>query len=63
MDKLSIVCHGNEQNGKNFINSLEKKRFTFSLVISYTETSEIPGITIAGADTEFLKFTTPADAE
>jgi len=63
VDKLSIVCHGNEQNGKNFINSLEKKRFTFSLVISYTETSEIPGITIAGADTEFLKFTSPADAE
>ena len=63
MDKLSITCHGNEQNAENFINSLEKKRFTFSLVISYTETSEIPGITIAGADKEFLKFTPPADAE
>jgi uncharacterized protein (TIGR00303 family) len=63
VDKLSITCHGNEQNAENFINSLEKKRFTFSLVISYTETSEIPGITIAGADKEFLKFTPPADAE
>jgi uncharacterized protein (TIGR00303 family) len=61
--KLSIACYGNEQNAKNFINSLEKKRFTFSLVISYTETCEIPGITIAGADKEFLKFTSPADAE
>ena len=60
---MSITCYGNEQNAKNFINSLERKRFTFSLVISYTETCEIPGITIAGADKEFLKFTSPADAE
>ena len=60
---MSITCYGNEQNAENFINSLEKKRFTFSLVTSYTETCEIPGITIAGADKEFLKFTSPADAE
>ena len=63
MDKLSITCYGNKQNAENFIKSLEKKRFTFSLVTSYTETCEIPGITIAGADKEFLKFTSPADAE
>ena len=63
MDNLSITCYGNKQNAENFINSLEKKRFTFSLVTSYTETCEIPGITIAGADKEFLKFTSPADAE
>lgn len=63
MDELSITCHGNEQNAKNFISLLKKKRFRFSLIISYTETSEIPGITIAGADKEFLKFTSPADAE
>ena len=63
MAKLSITCYGNDQNAKNFISSLEKKRFTFALVISYTETCEIPGITIAGADKEFLKFTSPADAE
>jgi len=60
---LSITCYGNKQNAENFIKSLERKRFTFSLVISYTETCEIPGITIAGADKEFLKFTSPADAE
>ena len=63
MDKLSITCYGNKQNAENFIKSLERKRFTFSLVTSYTETCEIPGITIAGADKEFLKFTSPADAE
>ena len=63
MDKLVISSHGNVENTKQFINSLEKSQFSFCLVISYTETSEIPGITIAGADKEFLKFTSPADAE
>ena len=63
MDKLVISSHGNIQSAKEFINSLEKSQFNFCLVISYTETSEIPGITIAGADKEFLKFTSPADAE
>ena len=63
MDKLVISSHGNVECAKEFINSLEKTQFNFCLVISYTETSEIPGITIAGADKEFLKFTSPADAE
>ena len=63
MDKLVISNHGNIESAKEFINSLEKSQFSFCLVISYTETSEIPGITIAGADKEFLKFTSPADAE
>jgi len=63
VDKLVISSHGNVESAKEFTNSLEKSQFTFCLVISYTETSEIPGITIAGADKEFLKFTSPADAE
>ena len=63
MDELVISSHGNVECAKEFINSLEKSQFNFCLVISYTETSEIPGITIAGADKEFLKFTSPADAE
>jgi len=63
VDKLVISSHGNVECAKEFINSLEKSQFNFCLVISYTETSEIPGITIAGADKEFLKFTSPADAE
>ena len=58
MDKLSIVCHG-----EKFLRTLSKKRFTFGLITSYSETCEIPGITIAGADKEFLKFTAPADSE
>ena len=58
MDKLSIVCHG-----EKFLRTLSKKRFTFGLITSYSETCEIPGITIAGADKEFLKFTGPAASE
>ena len=63
MDKLSVVCHGNVNSGKKFVENLSKKRFTFGLIASYSETCEIPGITIAGADKESLKFTAPADAE
>lgn len=33
------------------------------MAISYTETSTIPGLTVAGANTELLKYTPAADAE
>jgi len=58
-----IQILGNLDKGQNFVNSIEKKRFLFSLVISYTETSEIPGITIAGTNLDLIKFTAPADSE
>ncbi len=61
MNDIQIL--GNLERGQNFVNSIEKKRFLFSLVISYTETSEIPGITIAGTNLDFIKFTSPADSE
>lgn len=35
----------------------------FVCIISYTATCEIPGITVAGASPELLKFTSPADSE
>ena len=54
---------GNEEQGKNFIESIETGRFLFSFVISYTETCEIPGITFAGADQDSIHLTPPADAE
>jgi len=54
---------GNLDKGQNFVKSIEKKRFLFSLVISYTETSEIPGITVAGTNLDLIKFTSPADSE
>jgi len=58
-----IEIHCNEEKGQEFIKSVERKHFLFSFVTSYTETSEIPGITVAGADPDFIKFTPPADAE
>ncbi|MBI5698331.1 MAG: TIGR00303 family protein [Thaumarchaeota archaeon] len=52
-----------KQRGERFLDSLEKKQFLFSLVISYTETCTIPGITVAGKTPEVLPYTSPADAE
>ena len=58
-----IEIFGNKQKGLEFIKQTERKKFIFSLVISYTATSEIPGITIAGEHPDLIKFTGPADAE
>lgn len=52
-----------KQRGEKFLDGLEKKQFLFSLVISYTETCTIPGITVAGKTPEVLPYTSPADAE
>ena len=49
--------------GIEFLSYLERKHFLFSLVISYTDTCTIPGITIAGANPDLLAYTPPADAE
>ena len=55
--------YGNIGLAQNFIDSVKSGRFLFSFVISYTETSEIPGITFAGADKDSIQYTPPADAE
>ena len=50
----------------NRINTLERFKSdnsSFLFTISYTETATIPGLTIAGANTELIKFTPAADAE
>jgi len=54
---------GNVDQAQNFIQTMNSGRFLFSLVISYTETCEIPGITFAGTNKDSIKFTPPADAE
>ena len=54
---------GNKQKGLEFIRHTEQRKFAFSLVISYTATSEIPGITMAGEHPDLIKYTGPADAE
>lgn len=59
----NIELFGNVEQGKSFLESMKSKRFLFSFVISYTETCEIPGITFAGADSDSIQFTPPADAE
>jgi uncharacterized protein (TIGR00303 family) len=45
------------------LTSLPLRHPIFVCVTSYTATCEIPGITVAGANLEFLKYTSPADAE
>jgi len=54
---------GNIEKAENFLETIKSGRFLFSLVISYTETCEVPGITFAGADKNSIQFTPPADAE
>ena len=58
-----IEILGNIEKGNEFIKNTENKKFVFSFVISYTETCEIPGITVAGANPDLLKFTSAADDE
>lgn len=49
-------------NGKHTIDE-ESNNSLFICVISHTETSEIPGITAAGANKDLIKYTPVADAE
>lgn len=58
-----IEILGNKQKGLDFVTQTRQKRFSFALVISYTATSEIPGITVAGEHPDLIKYTAPADAE
>src|SRR5919112_2503225 len=45
------------------VKSFDTKNPVFVCVISYTAASEIPGLTVAGANAELVKYTSPADAE
>ena len=54
---------GNVENAQNFLETVKSGKFLFSLVISYTETCKIPGITFAGAERDSIQFTPPSDAE
>ncbi len=51
------------KGGNSDLLSFKSNRTSFILTISYTETSTIPGLTVAGANTELLKYTPAADAE
>jgi len=58
-----IEIFGNRQAGKKFVDFLSNSRIMFAFVMAYTDTCRIPGITIAGASPEMIKYTPPADAE
>src|SRR5918992_531956 len=45
------------------VKSFDTRTPVFVCVISYTATSEISGLTVAGANAELVKYTSPADAE
>ena len=45
------------------VKSFATKNPIFVCVISYTATSEIAGLTVAGANPELVKYTSPADSE
>lgn len=48
---------------RSFTMPLSANNPLFALVISYTYTSMIPGITAAGQNEDLIKYTSPADAE
>ena len=51
------------QSSSSLLNKFSTTNPIFICVISHTETSEIPGITIAGANPDLVKFTSAADSE
>jgi uncharacterized protein (TIGR00303 family) len=52
-----------EAEGVKLIEDLVGKKALFILTISNTRVAEIPGITVAGADPELVRYTPAADAE
>ncbi len=63
MQLNGITVSGNKEQAREFIKNALGKDCYFVCVISYTETCEIPGITVAGANPEMIKYTPAADAE
>jgi uncharacterized protein (TIGR00303 family) len=55
--------HDITSSHKLAIKRLATRNPVFVCVISYSATSEIPGLTVAGANPELVKYTSPADAE
>lgn len=57
--EFDIAC----SHKSNVIEKFLTKNPIFVCVISYTETSQIPGITFAGANSDLIKYTPAADSE
>jgi len=56
------VVKGSEEDANRFAELL-KGNVAFLFVIGNTKTAEIPGITVAGANPDLIKYTPPADVE
>lgn len=63
MQLKDLTVVGNKKKANDFIKSVTGKNCYFVCVISYTKTCEIPGITVAGANAELVKYTPAADTE
>ncbi|MCY3976152.1 MAG: TIGR00303 family protein [Thaumarchaeota archaeon] len=61
--KIDIDIFGNYRLGECFIDDVFAKKFFFALIISYTETCKVPGITMAGSAMDLMELTSPSDAE
>ncbi len=61
LKKVSII--GDETKAYKFIEELMGKNPVFVCTIASTKTAMVPGITVAGASPEIVKYTPPADAE
>jgi len=57
--EFDILC----SQKSNVIDNFLTTNPIFVCTISYTETSQIPGITFAGANPDLIKYTSPADSE
>jgi uncharacterized protein (TIGR00303 family) len=57
--EFDILC----SQKSNVIDNFVTTNPIFVCTISYTETSQVPGITFAGANPDLIKYTSPADSE
>jgi uncharacterized protein (TIGR00303 family) len=58
-----VKIMGSADSNIEFIKNLVGKKPLFVLAISNTKVAEVPGITVAGADPQLIKYTPVADAE
>ena len=58
---VSVI--GDDAKASRFINNLKGKEPVFICTMSNTMTALVPGITVAGANPELIKYTPPADVE
>lgn len=63
LDAHRVKIAGGDDSSVNFIKNLTGRKPLFLLTISNTKVAQIPGITVAGADPELIKYTPVADAE